>query len=878
MKRFEHARFELREIFGVYDMKNSFAITLAIVLAAVLNISVTGQKGNPERPLVSAAKTGVTVTAELAVSDGSGSFLRWSTSAETDVLGFNVFREGSVSGPIENGFVPGSFLRTRSTVDYHGDYSFFDPNGGPGVSYFVEVVFTSGKQQRIFATTTRLIPDLRTIAGKTTAELMQSARSDMSVESVEKLPPGELAKQVSQNLLPPDPVMQRAIAAMPGVKILVKQTGIYRVSKTALQNAGFDVSGPSSRWQLFVDGNQQAIAVASDDSYLEFYGEGMNTTESDVRAYFLVNGATDGKRMGTRVIRPLNAPVAATGFMQRFIKTERASYLSGILNGESENFFGSTPIGSTSTFNYNLNLSSIDYSVARSTVRVSMQGLTVNPHDVQVTINGQLMPTNIVFQGQGAGVGVYEIDTALLLNGANTIQLRGFAGASDFTVIESVSVDYSRKFDAAGNRLSFYTPNYKATRVSGFSTPNVRIFDLTAPDAPDVVSGPTVSANGPAFDLTIPSNRGRVLFAVEDSGLLSPAAIVRNYASTLSNPANSADMLIITHRDFLNEAQNWANYRTAQGTNSIVVDVADIFDENSYGFQRATAITEFLQYARDNWQTAPTYVLFFGDSTYDPKNYGSAAFNSYVPTELVDTLYEETGSDEAICDFNNDGLAEIAVGRIPARSGTEATQMLAKITQFEANLTNALDRGALFVSDQPIGYDFDGVNNRVSQQLPSGMPKAFISRTNPDARTLLLPELNLGRYIVNYSGHGSTLFWAATGFYHKNDLVNMTNQNNLSIFTLLTCLNGYFISPAFDSFAETAIKTPNGGAAIVWASSGKTTPDVQEVMATRFYGQIAAGQITRVGDLVKDAKQSLIGGRDVRLSWTLFGDPAMKVR
>jgi hypothetical protein len=53
---------------------------------------------------------------------------------------------------------------------------------------------------------------------------------------------------------------------------------------------------------------------------------------------------------------------------------------------------------------------------------------------------------------------------------------------------------------------------------------------------------------------------------------------------------------------------------------------------------------------------------------------------------------------------------------------------------------------------------------------------------------------------------------------------------------------------------------------------------VQEIMAARFYSQFTAGNMTRIGDLVKDAKTVLIGGRDVRLSWVLFGDPTLKVR
>ena len=77
--------------------------------------------------------------------------------------------------------------------------------------------------------------------------------------------------------------------------------------------------------------------------------------------------------------------------------------------------------------------------------------------------------------------------------------------------------------------------------------------------------------------------------------------------------------------------------------------------------------------------------------------------------------------------------------------------------------------------------------------------------------------------------------------------------------------------------SEAITNSPNGAVAI-WASSGETTPDIQEVMAIRFYSQLGAGSIPRLGDLIKDAKLSLSGGLDVKLSWVLIGDPALKVR
>jgi len=162
-------------------------------------------------------------------------------------------------------------------------------------------------------------------------------------------------------------------------------------------------------------------------------------------------------------------------------------------------------------------------------------------------------------------------------------------------------------------------------------------------------------------------------------------------------------------------------------------------------------------------------------------------------------------------------------------------------------------------------------------QLPNNVPCIKINRGQPNANALLLAELNGGKFIVNYAGHGTISTWASNSFFSNTIAAQLTNADRLSIFTMLTCLNGYFISST-DSLAEVLLKNPNGGAVTAWSSSGLTTPDIQEVMATRFYNQIAVGNITRIGDLIKDAKTTINFGRDVRLSWGLLGDPAMKTK
>jgi hypothetical protein len=210
------------------------------------------------------------------------------------------------------------------------------------------------------------------------------------------------------------------------------------------------------------------------------------------------------------------------------------------------------------------------------------------------------------------------------------------------------------------------------------------------------------------------------------------------------------------------------------------------------------------------------------------------------------------------------------------------------VQSFEQPAMQSLSRGALFASDLPNGFDFEAMSIRISQQLPPGTPLIFVNRALPDAPTVLINGLNTGPYIVNYSGHGTVGVWAVASFFGNSRVPELRNNDALSVYTMLTCLNGYFINPTSPvSLAESLMSaqwtdgsnvTHQTGAVAVWASTGLTTPDLQEVMATRFYNKIGNASIPRMGDLTRDAKGVLVGGEDIRNSWVLLGDPMLKVR
>lgn len=845
----------------------------SVSMVVVLYLPVMGQRSAKELKKASGSavesdQRGRTIFGSVAASfDGRGVSVKWTMSEETANAGFFVYKS-DVNGTrlADELMVPGSWASSRQDTVYGRSYEIYDRFGSMSASYHVEAVNIDGRST--ISSTVVPTGDARS--------LVKRAERNSVVEFKSPELPDELRRTVAEATLPPNIAVHRAVVAQPGVKIGIRREGFFRVTRTQLQNAGFNVNSNSVNWRLFVEGNEQAIIVGPNDDYIEFFGRGIDKPESDTRVYYLIADSSPGKRIQPRLLANHGGNVVSPNYPFENFRKERTSYVNTIFNGDDENYWGRIVTSSPTT--YTFPVSGIDTNVQFATLNVKMMGYSNGAHSVRLVLNG----TEIGFINgnlQNAFSGTFTIPTSLLVEGNNNLQMNSVA-SGDFSMFDSITLNFARRYAADQGRISFFTPGIRRVEVGNFSTSNIRLFDVTYDGEPMLLQGLTPVQNGSVWSVTIPSGRSIVAYGVEDSGLLAPATVTFNNPSTLSSPANAANLVIISHSstDFMNAAETWANYRRNQGFTVKVIDVADILDEFSYGSVAAKGLQDFFLYAAQNWQTAPAYALLLGDGSYDSRNYEGLGYWNMVPTKLVSTIYEETGSDEALADFNNDGLAELAIGRIATRNVAGVNTMYNKTVAFEVPAMQSLSRGAIFAYDLPSGYDFQAMSMILRNQLPPETPSVMVDRAAPNAQQTLINEINLGRYIINYAGHGSSGLWAATSFFSINNVSQLTNANSQTIFTMLTCLNGYFIQVSNDSLAESLTKATNGGSVAAWASSGKTTPDIQLVMGQRFFQQIGIGNIPRIGDLIRDAKQVVPGGSDVRFSWVLLGDPMLKVR
>jgi hypothetical protein len=356
--------------------------------------------------------------------------------------------------------------------------------------------------------------------------------------------------------------------------------------------------------------------------------------------------------------------------------------------------------------------------------------------------------------------------------------------------------------------------------------------------------------------------------------MLQPLSITGNQPSTL-NKGEVANFVIITYKDFAQSLQPFVALKQSQGYKVAVVDVENIYDEFSYGVHSPQALKDFLNWTYLHWPMQPQYVMLAGSGSLDPKNYTGLGDTDLVPAKLIDTSSMETVSDDWFADFDNDGKAQMSIGRLPVRTADEATTVVNKIIAYEKS---GIAQAALLVSDLDDGVNFNLANNQIKAAIPAGFNVVNITRgqTNTDAKTELMEQLAQGGKIVNYAGHGSVNLWRAN-LLTTDDVQKLANQKVSPLVVTMTCLNGYFQDPRLASLGESLIKVNQGGAVSVWSSSAITDNGVQMIVDRELFRQIFSNSNITIGQAIREAKK-ITQNNDVRRAWILFGDPTMKVR
>jgi hypothetical protein len=139
---------------------------------------------------------------------------------------------------------------------------------------------------------------------------------------------------------------------------------------------------------------------------------------------------------------------------------------------------------------------------------------------------------------------------------------------------------------------------------------------------------------------------------------------------------DGCDYLIITPDDASIKA--WADtlriFREEQGIMTRVVTLEEV------GANEPANLKSYLQNCFDHWNPSPAAVLLLGDYHSDP----SRGITSYALYDHPDGHnYEPYLADNKLVDFDNDGLPDMVIARMPAANGGEAQLMVQKTLDYE---------------------------------------------------------------------------------------------------------------------------------------------------------------------------------------------------
>lgn len=842
------------------------------------------------------APTAVELTSFEAYTDGATVRLEWRSGREDNNLGFNLYRSANGGKPlrINAELLAGSTFKVApGTTLTAGDGYVWQDEYQPNAQYWLEALDLKGRRQWFGPFTAKSdAAAVARLAHATPARTLSQLHQTHAAAAANALLPKAMRSAAANHIAAGSDAAatQRRLAAGPAVKIGVRESGWYRVTGAQLQAAGLRADADPRALQLYADGVEipMNVQAAADNGFgandfIEFYGFGLDERESDTRAYWLVAGEEPGLRFGAAGRAApaagnnngkvgTDAPRVANSFPFTVERADRTLYFSALTNGEDNpNFFGavvtSTPVDQA------LRVTALDAAASsQARLEVVLQGATTDAHHVNIKVNGQAVGT-MDWNGMTPHTARFDFVNSALQEGDNVVTLAA-PNANDYSLVARLRLTYARRYRAANDQLVFTVGARQSAQVEGFNSPNVRLFDLTDPARAFQVAA-KVDGQAAGYTLFVPADANRTMFAIAGDQALSPAFITANEPSSWTTDAHEADLVIVTPQAFSRAVAPLTTRREAEGLRTSVIALEDIFDETTGGTKRVQAVRDFLRFARDHWHAAPQYVLLAGDASYDPRNFLNLGGHDLVPTGWVNALYIETSSDESLVDFDGDGVGEMAVGRLPARTAGQVQRMVGKIASYQPR---GLADGAFFVADQPEGYNFAAMNQAAAAQLPAGTSSAFLVRgAQPEAATRqqLLSTLNQGPALVNYAGHGSVQVWAGSGILQNDDAPPLANSNRLSFYVMLTCLNGYFADEYGDSLAEALLNAPNGAAA-VWASSGLTLANGQQTAAHEFYRRAYGPVPARLGDAIRAGK-AVTGDPLVRSTWTLFGDPTMKV-
>lgn len=830
--------------------------------------------------------------------------LRWVTENEAGALGYEVRRRGrdGVFRALPQGVVPalhGSPLG--------GEYRLTDPLGarrgerlvyeiverGAGVAEthgpFEVIVTTPGDDDGAARDFEQRGREQRRVARASKDDREAGADRARDDRDERAAPQAERGAQKDEQD-PKNGAEDRSSTDVISLKIGVGRTGMVRLSTVELATQ-FGVSEGAVRdWlserRLRLTTGGQAVSwwAPRDGSGLVFYALASTSAWAGERVYFLRRGP--GQVIRSEGGRGGREPAASTFTARVRAEEERFPGLVAEPDPEGDIWFWSVLMSGFPGYDVFRAPLTVDALVpaGEAELRLRVFGASIGTHTFSVRINGTAVG-EATSAGTGEALASVHFDAALLAEGMNDVEVRIASRAlwgTSIVYVDDLELVYPRATRGNGGQLEMTVAGPVTVDVTD---PDARLFDIGDPAAPRRLREPRRAATETGWRLRFSTPReGSRYLLVENGAWLAPSWVRRDRPSSWRDDDVSAEYVVIAPAAHLTAARRLADARAEAGLTTAVVDVEDIYDELGDGAASPHAIRAFLEHAVMSWTVPPRYVVLAGAGSYDFKDvYGW--HESLVPPFLVPTGHGLYASDTLLADVvGADGVADLAIGRLPARSAAELDLMVDKILRAERAGSPPVG-GLAIVADARDGLvDFAATGDALRARLPtSASRQVYLDELGGAAARAATARAFGEASIVTYLGHGSTAsLGKRSTLLAVGDVAALPVTDTPPLMLAMTCTMGRFELPGYEGLAEKLLSRPDGGAIAVVSASALS----EHGAATAFVDALLtvidedAGQ-SRLGDALLAAQSRIAAaGADTAIlrTYNLLGDPASSLR
>ena len=829
--------------------------------------------------------TAAIVTSFEVYAGSSGRTLVWETASESRTAGFFVERlSGETGGYVRIHQDPvAAILQPQG-----GTYRFHDgsPEGGRLASYrLVELEF-DGLERVLGEYRVPLRPASKDVAP-----------SSSGFESRPREPSRRMSARLqvrsSDRMRYLDRALRQRTDEERRLKVSLRGEGIYALELESIANA-WGLSAEAirhdlrrSRLQLTRRGEPVSWVPSDDGGAVLFYAPSFESVYTLDDVFWLERNF--GRR-GSAYPTGFAPTGAALASFHESLRIERDAFAAVAMPLDPEgdfwfwSFLSGRP-GDAQSFSFGVPHPAPSLDTARLTI--DFQGFQNHVvHRFSIFLNGALVGETS-WSGLDPHSASFELDAAFLNNGQNSLRLRAESPMGPQSVgafLDGFLVEYERYYRAVGNRLSFTASDESAITVHDFESPDVAVWDVDDPAHPRRVAATIEQQEPGRWRATLAPASGSRYLAVASSAYLSPYRIETRGKTNLVAASASADYIIVVPEEMASVAESFAAYRETTGFAPLVAPVEAIVDEVGDGVRSPKAIREFLAAAYERSDGRLRHVLLAGVGSYDYRDLLGTGGN-LVPSMLSASASGLLSADSLLGDaVGNDGIPEIAVGRVTALSARELEDYFAKVRAFEAEPPANWQQRFLMLADNPDrAGDFWTDADALVSSLPGSteVERIYLGDTHPIAlaRSALLGAWSEGAAVVGYLGHGSLVNLAQENLLDIASAATLSNGPRLPLFAGLTCHIGRFDIPAFEPLSSAVVLHPTGGAIAALAPGGASVNSRAKGIGSRFLSH-SLGTGRTLGEallLTFRDFSSVPPTLDLMKTYYLLGDPAVRL-